>query len=300
MCAASIAADLLGVSAGLLRHGCTSLMRRGPTADGNSSISGPQPDWVDCLPTMALLTPTEPASATRYPELGVPRGDGRPRTSGSYRHDLDGLRGVAILLVAGFHIWFGRVSGGVDVFLVLSGFFFGGKLLRNALDTRTVAVAGRELSAAAAALAAGAGRRARHVGGTDDPDPAANPLGDVRRPEPGQPGLLPELGTGRAPTSDYLRAGEAVSPLQHMWSMSVQGQFYIAFLALVFGSAALLRRQLGSAAAELLRGAAGRADGVLLRLRDRSPTADQATAYYNSFARAWELLLGALVGALVR
>ncbi len=26
---------------------------------------------------------------------------------------------------------------------------------------------------------------------------------------------------------------------------------------------------------------------------------DQATAYYNSFARAWELLLGALVGALV-
>src|SRR6202011_1101013 len=27
--------------------------------------------------------------------------------------------------------------------------------------------------------------------------------------------------------------------------------------------------------------------------------ADQATAYYNSFARAWELLLGALVGAVV-
>ena len=35
--------------------------------------------------------------------------------------------------------------------------------------------------------------------------------------------------------SDYLRAGEAVSPLQHIWSMSVQGQFYIAFLALIFG-----------------------------------------------------------------
>ena len=31
--------------------------------------------------------------------------------------------------------------------------------------------------------------------------------------------------------SNYLRAGEAVSPLQHIWSMSVQGQFYIAFLA---------------------------------------------------------------------
>ena len=55
------------------------------------------------------------------------------RKAGFYRHDLDGLRGVAIALVAVFHIWFGRVSGGVDVFLVLSGFFFGGRLLRNAL-----------------------------------------------------------------------------------------------------------------------------------------------------------------------
>src|SRR5437660_10775218 len=54
--------------------------------------------------------------------------------AGLYRHDLDGLRGIAIALVAMFHVWFGRVSGGVDVFLALSGFFFGGKLLRVPLD----------------------------------------------------------------------------------------------------------------------------------------------------------------------
>ena len=56
------------------------------------------------------------------------------RKTGFYRHDLDGLRGIAIALVAVFHVWFGRVSGGVDVFLALSGFFFGGKLLRVALN----------------------------------------------------------------------------------------------------------------------------------------------------------------------
>src|SRR6202020_2682431 len=56
------------------------------------------------------------------------------RAAGFYRHDLDGLRGIAIALVAMFHVWFGRVSGGVDVFLALSGFFFGGKLLRAALN----------------------------------------------------------------------------------------------------------------------------------------------------------------------
>ncbi|WP_020106165.1 hypothetical protein [Nocardia sp. 348MFTsu5.1] len=32
--------------------------------------------------------------------------------SNEYRIDLDGLRGIAITLVAVFHIWFGRVSGG--------------------------------------------------------------------------------------------------------------------------------------------------------------------------------------------
>ena len=56
------------------------------------------------------------------------------RAARFYRHDLDGLRGIAIALVAMFHVWFGRVSGGVDVFLALSGFFFGGKLLRAALN----------------------------------------------------------------------------------------------------------------------------------------------------------------------
>ena len=63
------------------------------------------------------------------------------RTSGFYRHDLDGLRGIAIALVAVFHVWFGRVSGGVDVFLALSGFFFGGRLLAHGTDAGRIAVA---------------------------------------------------------------------------------------------------------------------------------------------------------------
>ncbi len=43
--------------------------------------------------------------------------------------------------------------------------------------------------------------------------------------------------------SNYLRAGEAVSPLQHIWSMSVQGQFYIAFLAMIFAFAYAVPRR---------------------------------------------------------
>jgi len=99
--------------------------------------------------------------------------------------------------------------------------------------------------------------------------------------------------------ADYLRAGEAVSPLQHIWSMSVQGQFYIAFLALVFGFAFLFRRRLGDRLRTtfvLLLSVLAVASFVYAIVAHQS---NQATAYYDSFARAWELLLGALVGALV-
>ena len=78
-----------------------------------------------------MISPTRPADAgvvqPAHPATGS-------RNAGFYRHDLDGLRGIAIALVAMFHVWFGRVSGGVDVFLALSGFFFGGRLLRAALN----------------------------------------------------------------------------------------------------------------------------------------------------------------------
>src|ERR1700742_4138871 len=87
---------------------------------------------------MMTLAPPRPAPVT---ESGDTRRTTEPpkgvRASGFYRHDLDGLRGIAIALVAVFHVWFGRVSGGVDVFLALSGFFFGGRLLRAALTPGT-------------------------------------------------------------------------------------------------------------------------------------------------------------------
>ena len=80
---------------------------------------------------MMTVSPTRPAVVGVAESAQPTAGD---RKAGFYRHDLDGLRGIAIALVAMFHVWFGRVSGGVDVFLALSGFFFGGKLLRAALN----------------------------------------------------------------------------------------------------------------------------------------------------------------------
>ena len=218
--------------------------------------------------------------------------------SGFYRYDLDGLRGIAIALVAMFHVWFGRVSGGVDVFLALSGFFFGGKILRAALDpavslspvAEVIRLIRRLVPALVVVLAACA-----LLTILVQPQTRWETFADQS---------LASLGYYQnwelaSTASNYLRAGEAVSPLQHIWSMSVQGQFYIAFLLLVAGFAYALRRPLRAN----LRGAFIALLSVLTLASFIyaivAHQADQTTAYYNSFARAWELLLGALVGALV-
>ena len=56
--------------------------------------------------------------------------------SSTYRTDIDGLRGLAIALVVFFHVFVGKVSAGVDVFLLIGGVFFFGPQIRNALNPR--------------------------------------------------------------------------------------------------------------------------------------------------------------------
>lgn len=248
---------------------------------------------------MMTLAPPRPASlSVPGPTARAAGSSSGARASGFYRHDLDGLRGVAIALVAVFHVWFGRVSGGVDVFLALSGFFFGGRLLRTALTpgaslwpvpevTRLVR---RLLPALVVVLAASA-----LLTILIQPETRWETFADQSLASLGYFQNWELANTA----SDYLRAGEAVSPLQHIWSMSVQGQFYIAFLALIFLSAWLFRKVFKKhmrAAFVALLSALTIASFVYAIF---AHNADQATAYYNSFARAWELLLGALIGALV-
>ncbi|MGV0718450.1 acyltransferase family protein [Mycolicibacterium sp. XJ662] len=248
---------------------------------------------------MMTLAPPRPASATGPGQS--PRANSAytsARASGFYRHDLDGLRGIAILLVAVFHVWFGRVSGGVDVFLALSGFFFGGKLLRAAMKpgaslspvpevTRLVR---RLLPAMVVVLAASAVLTILIQPETRWEAFASQSLASLGYYQNW------ELATSAA---DYLRAGEAVSPLQHIWSMSVQGQFYIAFLILIFGFAYLFRGVLGKHMRTVFVALLTALTVASFVYAIFAHNADQSAAYYNSFARAWELLLGALVGALV-
>ncbi|MGO9045000.1 MAG: acyltransferase family protein [Mycobacterium sp.] len=240
---------------------------------------------------LTLSPPAAPVAAAQPVAVGT-------RSTGFYRHDLDGLRGVAILLVAMFHVWFGRVSGGVDVFLALSGFFFGGKVIRAALNpavrlsppAEVLRLIRRLVPALVVVLAACAVLTI-----LVQPQTRWETFADQSLASLGYYQNWELANTA----ADYLRAGEAVSPLQHIWSMSVQGQFYVGFLLLIAGCSYLFGRAMGTHLRTLflvLLTALTVASFVYAAFAQQD---NQATAYYNSFARAWELLLGALVGALV-
>src|SRR6478735_5740079 len=231
---------------------------------------------------MMTLAPARPstrgkAEARPASPVGTQMGT---RASGFYRHDLDGLRGVAIALVAIFHVWFGRVSGGVDVFLALSGFFFGGRLLRAAIDPATalrpvpeiVRLVRRLLPALIVVLAAAAVLTI-----LIQPETRWETFADQSLASLGYYQNWELANTA----SDYLRAGEAVSPLQHIWSMSVQGQFYVSFLVLIAGLAYLFGRAPGARPRTVFVVVLSALTVASFIYAVFAHNADQSTAYYN-------------------
>ncbi|MFC6010228.1 acyltransferase family protein [Nocardia lasii] len=232
-----------------------------------------------------------PSSCPR-PATGTRTGGGA-----GYRSDLDGLRGLAIALVVVFHVWFGRVSGGVDVFLVLSGFFFTGMVLRRAESGEprwALAVVRRTLRrlvpAMAVVLAAVVVAALVLLPYTQWSTVATQVLASLLYYQNWQLALT---------WSDYLAADPSVSPLQHLWSMSVQGQYYLAALVTIAIVAWVCGR---FSRTDRIRPAVG---GLVLALAMASfvyaahgTATNQGWNYYDSFARAWELLIGAGIAIL--
>ncbi|MDA2810229.1 acyltransferase family protein [Nocardiopsis sp. RSe5-2] len=222
-----------------------------------------------------------------------PRSAAAPAPSaGGHRPEIDGLRAVAVLLVAAYHIWFGRVSGGVDVFLLVSGFLITGSLVRSVERSGGVGAAaflGRlcaRLMPAAALVLASVLAATRFL-----------------LPEDRWRDTLSETVAAAAyhlnwhlalDSVDYLSRSGAVSPLQHFWSLSVQGQFYPLWLVLIALSAWAARRagrtvRAGAAVAVAAVFAASLAYSVYMT------RTDQPWAYFDTGARLWELALGGLL-----
>ena len=68
-----------------------------------------------------------------------PQPDLVARYSG-FRPEVQGLRAVAVMMVVVYHVFVGRVSGGVDIFLFISAFFMTLSFVRKIADERPIAI----------------------------------------------------------------------------------------------------------------------------------------------------------------
>lgn len=222
----------------------------------------------------------------------TPARPARPGTERQFLPEIEGLRGAAIIVIAVYHIWFNRVSGGVDVFLLLSGFFITGSLVRaveSGRGVRPVRYAARivrrifppALVVAAATVAMTAIWLPRATWNQQ--------IGDI---------LASAFYVGNwrlAETSvDYLSSNNGASIVQHYWSLGIQAQFYLLWPILIAACAWIgARTGRGPRAAlapALLAVFAGSFAFALWEVET-----NQAYAYFDTRARMWQFALGGLL-----
>ncbi|SIM35811.1 acyltransferase 3 [Mycobacteroides abscessus subsp. abscessus] len=251
------------------------------------------------IPSAPAAAPgTQPPSTVRD---AVGLGTGRaPAPAPAFRPEIQGLRSLAVLLVAAYHIWFGRVSGGVDVFLFISAFLMtlsftrrierGERIGWRRLSTYWVHVFKRILPLAVlTVLLVLVGTRA------------------LLGPERWLPILRESVSVltywenwySIAHAVDYYAADSgAASPLRHFWSLSVQGQIFLTW-PLLFALGALIIRGLRLPARAVLGTLFGLVFAASLAFSVILTSADQQSAYFNTFARLWEFALGSLLAILL-
>ncbi len=208
--------------------------------------------------------------------------------------EVEGLRAVAAVLVAVYHVFLGRVSGGVDVFFVIAGFLITTSLLAQATGDEGVR-AGRYLGRLMVRLLPVAVLvLAFVIVGIFLWMPATR-HGSMLA-EVAASALYVENWALAAKAVDYAAREEIKSPVQHFWAMAVQGQFYVIWLLLagVIGLAAgpqRFRRLFGAALCLLF--AASLAWSVLLT------ASNQPLAYFHTGVRVWEFAAGGLLALAI-
>lgn len=214
-----------------------------------------------------------------------------------YRTDVDGLRTLAIFLVVIYHVWLGRVSGGVDVFLMISAFFLTDSLTRRAIDARPLRLGAfwlrrfRRLLPAAAVTLAG-----------------MLVVAYLLYPPKSWPSIWGDVWASLfywqnwhlalSSVDYYARDAASTSPLQHFWSLSVQGQVFILWPILIGVVALLFRRARQRIRPALIVVFSAVFVGSLWFSIVETSDA-QAFAYFDTRTRLWEFAAGSLLALVL-
>lgn len=207
------------------------------------------------------------------------------------RADIQGLRFVAVLLVVVYHVWLDRVSGGVDIFLALSAYFLTASFARKLDEGRPLALVGywtrtfaRIVPLATLTIVAVVATAQWLLPIAIWPDVQQQAIASALY-----------LQNWWLAANDVNYYGGAPIPLQHFWSLSIQGTVFLAW-PLIFAAVALLVRYRPQLSGRRLLGWVFGAIFVASLAWSVWITAtDQAFAYFDTRARLWEFALGSLL-----
>lgn len=241
---------------------------------------------------------------TGYVGAVKPQSDGsRPRSASrllrdsEYRPELQGLRALALWLVVLYHVWFGRVSGGVDVFLFVSAFLLTLSFTRKVEAESPLAIFSywarvfKRLVPAAAVVLIGTG-----VGSF------------LFLPEDRWQTVIDQIyasllyvenwALAFASVDYYAQDHSGASPLQHFWSLSVQGQIFILW-PLVFLVCASVAKAMRLRPRPLLVLVFSMIFVASLAFSIWQTEVNQTFAYFDTRTRLWEFALGSLVALTI-
>jgi peptidoglycan/LPS O-acetylase OafA/YrhL len=206
------------------------------------------------------------------------------------RRDIQGLRAIGALLIVAFHIWFGGVSGGVDVFFVVSGYLMASGFLRRNQSIDVLGSYERFLTRVApqAVLTLACILLIWPV--------FVNPFKWNY--------MFSDIAAGAAYLEnihlilrgdDYFTRDGIMSFVQHFWAMSAIGQVYFIWPLIAAAATFIARKSKYSSTVTLtcLLGILVASSFVWgVRLTQTNPK----SAYFDVFGRFWEFGVGALIG----
>ena len=203
-----------------------------------------------------------------------------------YRADIDGLRGIAVLLVFAYHLGTARCRGGfvgVDVFFVISGYLIGSIILSELANSKFSLLSFYErrvrriCPALFVVLCASCWFAYRYLLPVESESFAKSLLAAT----------LSVSNIFFLHQSGYFDGPAAMKPLLHTWSLAVEEQFYVflpLFLLVIRRCSPRIKLGLVSSVAT--------ASFVVSSI---SVFHHREAAFYLAHTRAWELLLGTLI-----
>jgi peptidoglycan/LPS O-acetylase OafA/YrhL len=211
-----------------------------------------------------------------------------PRLAASaFRADVEGLRGIAVLLVVGCHCGISWCAGGfvgVDIFFVVSGYLITGLLALEYLETSRIDFAGffarraRRLFPACLVVLASTTLAAALLLGPQE-------IVSTARAALASSLYVSNIFFDHA-SSDYFAAAVQRNALLHTWSLGVEEQFYVVWPGLI-----LLASRSGRTRPWILAVLAASSFTCGLLATRAAPM----FAFYELPARAWEFAVGGLL-----